>query len=763
MQRKLAIAFLFISSLVVSSCGSRTVLQTVDGNYSGIIAEFESGNKTYSNSDIQYVYYLCNAYLNIGQYGKFKPCSAYVHEQIDRGATLEYHDSILSKRSILFFDISMSKLLGNHEETVQLGELAIKLSNQGFSVNNGPIQRFSVNSWANASIHADMAIALASLGHMEKANDHLDRALNPEDVTGWAARAAYEETRNYITPAISKLKRYEEAIDFLNGYDPGALIRLTGIGAEVSKASRNFEYARAYMGLNDHQNAAKHLTAFLAFPHAKDAGALYWIALHMLGQIHAEQGDLKDASENLTEALDKIEAQRSTLLASANKIGFVADKQKVYWDAAQTFIRLGDAAQAFETAERGKSRALVDLLASKSQFATQGDALVNTALMRDLEQLSSLSVALGDKPDLNDVRNRSLANETRRQELTKKTPELASLVSVSRVSLAEVQDRLTEDEALLEYYGHDQSLHAFVVTKTDINAVQLDGQALAKAVAGFRRDVQNVNGTDYRASSRTLYNRLIKPVAEFLKGERLTVVPHGPLHYLPFGALHDGSKYLIDQFDIRMLPSASVLRFIDNKTVVSQGLLAFGNPDLNDARFDLTGAQEETRAITASWPNSKILLRKHASETSFKRFAGQFKFLHLASHSQFNTVEPLKSKMLLSPDNDNDGNLTVDELYELHLNADLVTLSACDTGLGDIASGDDVIGLSRGFIYAGARSVVASLWPVADKQTALLMKRFYVNLQTMGKAKALRQAQIDTMKDFPHPIFWAAFQITGGG
>ncbi len=211
-----------------------------------------------------------------------------------------------------------------------------------------------------------------------------------------------------------------------------------------------------------------------------------------------------------------------------------------------------------------------------------------------------------------------------------------------------------------------------------------------------------------------------------------------------------------------MLPSASVLKYLRTQPVVKQGnLLAFGNPDLGNPKFDLAYAQDEAIAITKGRPNSRALLRKDANETAFRQYGGEFRYLHFATHGEFNADAPLKSALLLSRDAQSDGMLTVDKLYSLRLDADLVTLSACETGLGKIANGDDVVGLTRGFLYAGASTIVASLWQVDDKATSYLMTRFYDNLGQTDKREALRQAQLDTRKKYAHPYYWAAFQLTG--
>jgi CHAT domain-containing protein len=121
----------------------------------------------------------------------------------------------------------------------------------------------------------------------------------------------------------------------------------------------------------------------------------------------------------------------------------------------------------------------------------------------------------------------------------------------------------------------------------------------------------------------------------------------------------------------------------------------------------------------------------------------------------------LKSALLLAPDSQYNGVLSVDKLYSLNLDANLVTLSACETGLSKIANGDDLVGLTRGFLYAGSSSIVASLWKVDDRATSELMARFYKELQGNDKMAALREAQLETKKKYPHPYYWASFQLTG--
>jgi CHAT domain-containing protein len=154
-------------------------------------------------------------------------------------------------------------------------------------------------------------------------------------------------------------------------------------------------------------------------------------------------------------------------------------------------------------------------------------------------------------------------------------------------------------------------------------------------------------------------------------------------------------------------------------------------------------------------------LRRNATETAVRNLGGRFRQLHFATHGRFDAARPLDSGLLLAPDARHDGVLRVDEIFNLQLRADLVTLSACETGLGHVGSGDDVIGLSRGFLYAGARSIVASLWSVDDRATGALMTSFYAHLEAGDRREALRRAQLDTRSRWAHPYYWAAFQLVG--
>jgi CHAT domain-containing protein len=346
--------------------------------------------------------------------------------------------------------------------------------------------------------------------------------------------------------------------------------------------------------------------------------------------------------------------------------------------------------------------------------------------------------------------------------LRNKAPELASLVTVTYQPVSELLSEIATDEALIEYYYQDEDMYAFVLSGRKLQTVKLNGAGLTDDIMAFRRLIEKPGSPDFMAASRKLYNRLFEPIEGVLGKRSLIIVPHGILHYLPMNALHDGRSYLIDRYGICMMPSASALKYLSKgKARKSGGVLIFGNPDLGDARLDLAYAEREARDVANLRPNSKVFVRKEATETALREYGGSYSYLHFATHGQFNPEFPLQSALLLTPDSRYNGMLSVNKIYSLNLALDLVTLSACETGLSRIANGDDLVGLTRGFLYAGSSSIVASLWKVDDLATAELMTRFYTELERTDKREALRTAQLETRKKYPHPYYWASFQLTG--
>jgi len=623
----------------------------------------------------------------------------------------------------------------------------------------------------------DMYTRISGLGVLSLAQslsgDRAGALKRVQDLEAYYVSNPFQKTNKQVALARTYLALgdYQRAYDVIK-QDEGAFARNTvdiitgsfmmqgGSLFEFEQIGRRFMLHKAELETGRTAEAKAGYDEMLRDPATAQNGDMYWIILYDRGRIAEREGDPKSAIDFYTRAVEVIERQRSSLNTEASKIGFAGNKQNLYFDLVRLLVAQNRAAEAFGYVERSKARALVDMLASKKDFSV---ATGNTDQVKALLAMADSAEADARSPASADDggKTRSLVVRTREQ-LTQQAPELASLVSVSTLSVQEIQARIPEGETLVEYYYGDRNLYAFVVTRTGLRVQALDGANLSAEVQAFRRALQNpAVPSAFRDPAQRLYARLVQPLA--LAPGRIVVVPHGALHYLPFNALNDGRQFMVERYSMRELPAASVLKFLKPGPRSEPGeLLAFGNPDLGDARYDLAFAQAEVEGIVGGMAKSRALVRRQATETAFRQYSGGFRMLHIASHGEFDPDAPLKSALLLAKDAQNDGTLTVGELYSMHIDADLVTLSACETGLGKIAGGDDVVGLTRGFLYAGAGAIVASLWQVDDRATGQLMGEFYGALRRgADKREALRQAQLAMLARQPHPFYWAAFQLTG--
>jgi CHAT domain-containing protein len=261
-----------------------------------------------------------------------------------------------------------------------------------------------------------------------------------------------------------------------------------------------------------------------------------------------------------------------------------------------------------------------------------------------------------------------------------------------------------------------------------------------------------------------LHGLLVAPLGDAIAlYPRLIVVPHGALHYLPFHALHDGQGFLLEQHEISYLPGSSLLRYCKEIEPAASGLLVFGH----SYGGRLPHAVREAQAV-AAFLGGRTFLEDEATLVRLKGAAGDCRAIHLATHGEFRPDNPLFSGLALA-----DGWLTTLDTFNLRLRASLVALSACRTGQSVIGGGDELLGLMRAFLYAGAASVLLSLWAVEDRSTARLMETFYRKLvEGWTKGAALRYAQrqfiqrqseeeLVRVETYAHPYFWAPFFLVG--
>jgi CHAT domain-containing protein len=231
-------------------------------------------------------------------------------------------------------------------------------------------------------------------------------------------------------------------------------------------------------------------------------------------------------------------------------------------------------------------------------------------------------------------------------------------------------------------------------------------------------------------------------------------VPHAFLHRLPFQALFDGTRYLIDDYSVSYAPSASVY-YLCSKTKASVGVVKSTVIGVPDARTPYIA--EEVAAVAALLPRARVLMGPEVTVDELRNAAAESRFVHIATHGEFRTDNPMFSSIRLA-----DSFLSVYDFYDFHLRAELVTLSGCGTGLSVVTSGDELLGLVRGLLYSGTRAVLFTLWDVNDHSTADFMKCFYARMATTdNKSDALREAVLDLRKSYPDVYHWAPFVLVG--
>lgn len=405
-------------------------------------------------------------------------------------------------------------------------------------------------------------------------------------------------------------------------------------------------------------------------------------------------------------------------------------------------------------------------------------------------------------------------------------PHYASLLYPEPIRAQEIQSKLLDERtALVEYLLGEKRSLVWVVTRDKVTTTILPPRKdIEERVAAYRRVLgERVSAltleqslTKINALGRELYGLIFKPIENDVAFRpTLIVVPDGTLSYLPFEALvkasgHGKPTFLAEKFAIVYGPSASALVTVDEmnrQSMPRRQLLAFGDPVITPAtglqrtasetrssesvselhHLSPTDDYEERGFSLARLPYTRdevmgignlfrpdqrqLYLGADAREEIVKsEKLDDFRYIHFATHGFLDELHPGRSGVLLSraPDSKEDGILQTGEIMRLKLNADIVTLSACSTGLGKLVTGEGVLGLTRAFFYAGARNVAVSLWNVNDSATATLMEAFYLNLQRgLPKSEAMRQAKLGLLRgseaSWRHPYFWAAFVIEGAG
>jgi CHAT domain-containing protein len=315
---------------------------------------------------------------------------------------------------------------------------------------------------------------------------------------------------------------------------------------------------------------------------------------------------------------------------------------------------------------------------------------------------------------------------------------------------------------MVSYFVTANTTLAFVIGSDSFHAVEIPvKETELRAAIDWFRSFASLRDPSPQ-SLRRLDSWLIAPVRPYLKTSEVIIVPHGVLHYAPFAALTDGRRHFGDDRAIYYLPSASTLSALRRRARSEGRRILSVSQSQARGLPPLRYVDEEALGVAGLF-NGRSLTTGRATKAEFIRRAGDYDILHIAAHAELNAINPLFSRIRLAPAGDGNGAIEVREIYGMNLARNsLVVLSACETLLGEHSRGDEIAGLNRAFIYAGASSVMASLWKVDDRATSLLMKTFYSHLKRgWSKAAALQAAQIETRKKYPHPYYWAGFVLTG--
>jgi CHAT domain-containing protein len=548
------------------------------------------------------------------------------------------------------------------------------------------------------------------------------------------------------------------------------------------------------------KEAEQLLLQAVAVADAKGIARTQWQGRMELGLFYSTT-DLPRATQYFEDTLTKLEGLNNNVLLEGFTAGALSgavtiydDPYDLYTDMLLTHDRDRD---AYVVAERARARAFLDTLSlAREQIAA---ALPPEFVMEErslLERISENQGALR-AVDLAAARRASLqatvaADEERlsriRVRLAADQPAIAHARYPRVVSVEEVQAKLLKpDEVLLEYFLGAKSGTLWILTANDFQVRRLPARdEIEKAVRPYLDALANPDAP-VPETARSLTTMLLPDLDRVLTDRsRLTVVPNGILTYLPFETLMTArNKFLIEERPVAYAPSASSLSFLRSRHASGTDVLAIGNPVMRGAGAEKERGQSlsrigylkplafsgpEVESVSAVFGSRAHIYEQGAATEAVLRdpLAARAGIIHIATHGLIDEELPDRSGLALTAAlPESDGILQMREIYNLRLNAALVTLSACQTALGKEVTGEGMIGLSRAFFYAGANAVLASLWNVNDASTPQLMTPFYEHLAA-GQSidESLRAAKIAMLQGggkLRHPYYWAAFVVSGDG
>ncbi len=587
-----------------------------------------------------------------------------------------------------------------------------------------------------------------------------------------------------------------------------AIIHLQQALEFAQKANANKQTGSAFLNLSDYYFAGNQLRAAkdyavqaLSFGKLAMNPAVSRLAHLSLAKLNQKSGDDSLYVFHLNQAVNMVRLTRSKLSGLFLTREFYQSEGvfEIYFRLVEYWVNAGDFPMAYEYVQELKAQLLIE------QIQLHHVQLPQDSLVVSLEKVNTqLKMSYRRHERVNDDSLRThLTAEITRLEVTKKElwseicakyPQFDQLFNPGSVPVSAIQEGLISPrQAILDYVVGEDNTVIFVITADSLVALTtgLSRDSLHQLInltVPYFSDSRNlaekyqVSAFDVQSAFR-LYVQLFKPVEKFLEGiSSLIIVPDDRLAYLPFEMLvsdEKGARTLMEEYAFSYLPSSNLPIAGEGEPGKSGArLLAFANPaladsiDFKNARANenyppLLQAENEVRTV-ATLVKGQAYFGEDATESHFKREGTEAGIIHVATHSVVEDRMPMYSRLILARgfDSENDGYLNAYEIYNMTLKAELVVLSACETGVGKMSRGEGLASLARGFFHAGGKSMLASLWQVDDAATAKIMNFFYQGLKKgMRKDVALQQAKIKYLKDAgtfkKHPYFWAGHVLMG--
>ena len=620
-----------------------------------------------------------------------------------------------------------------------------------------------------------LATAEAELNHFDAARAALEEA-EPIFISLGAAAwvATVQLRRGRIALKQGDIRTaHELALNAANCFEQN------GQRANYARASLVVGQARLAMG--DYREAVSAATKALQIAQRFNVPSLRYASHLLLGKISEAQQDIKRAARRYQAAVTTVERVQRGLTITLRS-GFLEDKGEASRSLIHLYLRSGRNECAFDTLERAKSQVLLSYMANREQFHWSRGNTSSQTLMKELNVLREEHqwfYRLAHEPHRDTERSsvvspeKALAEVAIRERRIRAITEQLYLHSgdnhqskyVETTSMKEVQSTLQEDTLLIEFYSDDSGLWAFMLNGRTIKVQPLptNAQTLNQLLAQLRGNIAAALAVDPRAPVarnlvqlaqrilKRLHSLLIEPLRlDQYNPQKLIVVPYGVLHYLPFQILYDGSEYLIQKHEIVILPAAGLATQPAPKRKPGALILA------NSWEGRLPHTLAEAQIVQGLFGGT---LYAGESSNRIALQAAPTQILHIATHGEHRLDQPDLSYLQLA-----DGQLYADDTLQQDMSYELVTLSACETGRANVEASEELIGLGRGFLYAGAGALLVSLWQVADTSTLCFMEQMYKALRMgVSKSGAVRQAQQYMLSGdgWQHPAFWGAFQLIG--